>query len=95
MAEKVIVNKRGTISWRNALNGIAIAAITSGLTALQQLLDSNTGINFKTVAMASISGGVGYILKKWLLDKPSVVTQYNSNVKAEEVAETIADENKA
>lgn len=95
MAEKVILNKRWTISWRNAFNGVAIAAITSGLTALQQLLDANGVISYKIILTASLSGGVGYILKKWLLDKPSVVTQYNSNVKAEQVAETIADENKA
>lgn len=89
MATKVIVNKRGSISWRNFLNGFLIAALTSGFTALQQLLDTNAGINFKAVLMAALSGGIGYILKKWLLDKPSVVTQYQTNDKAEQVAEDI------
>lgn len=92
MAEKVILNKRGSINWRDAVNGFVIAAITSALTALQQLLDNNNGISLKVVAMAALSGGIGYILKKWLLDKPSVVTQYSSNTKAETIAETIIDE---
>lgn len=89
MATKVIVNKRGSISWRNFLNGFVIATLTSGLTALQQLLDNANGISLKAVLMAALSGGIGYILKKWLLDKPSVVTQYNSNDKAEQVAEDL------
>lgn len=89
MATKVIVNKRGSISWRNFLNGFVVAGLTSGLTALQQLLDNANGISLKSVLMAALSGGIGYILKKWLLDKPSVVTQYNSNDKAEQVAEDI------
>lgn len=89
MATKVIVNKRWSISWRNFLNGFVVAALTSGLTALQQLLDNAQGVNFKAVLMAALSGGVGYVIKKFVLDKPSVVTQYQTNDKAEQIAEDI------
>lgn len=89
MAQKVIINKRLSLNLRDAVNGFVIAALTSGLTALQQLLDSNNGISYKAVIMAALSGGIGYILKKFLLDKPSVVTTYASNEKAEEIGETL------
>lgn len=94
MADKIIVNKRGSLNWRDAVNGFVIAALTSGLTALQQLVDNNNGVSWRVVLMAALSGGIGYVLKKLVLDKPSVVTQYGTNSKAEEVAETIADETK-
>lgn len=89
MAQKVIVNKRWSVNFRDAINGFLIAVLTSGLTALQQFLDNANGINFKAVGMAAVSGGIGYVLKKWLLDKPSVVTTYKTNDKAEQVAEDI------
>lgn len=88
MATKVIVNKRGSISYRNLAKGFVIAVLTSGFTTLQQLLDNANGVNWKIVAMAAISGGVGYIVTK-LTEKPSVTTQYSSNDKAEQVAEDI------
>lgn len=88
MATKVIVNKRGSISWRNLIKGFIIAVLTSGFTALQQAIDNSNGIDWKIVAMAALSGGVGYIIIK-LTEKPSVTTQYNSNNKAEQVAEDI------
>lgn len=88
MATKVIVNKRGSISYRNIAKGFIVAVMTSGLTALQQLLDNANGVSFKAVGYAALSGGVGYIIIK-LTEKPSVTTQYNSNDKAEQVAEDI------
>lgn len=92
MANKVIVNKRYSLNIRDAINGFLIAALTSGLTALQQILDDNNGVSIKNIAMAALSGGIGYILKKWLLDKPSVVTTYSTNGKAEQIAKEIIDE---
>ena len=90
MANKVILNKRGSVNWRDWVNGLIMASLVSALTALQQILDSNNGVNFKVVGMAAVSGIVGYVLKK-ILERPSVVTTYSSNEKAEQIAEDIKE----
>lgn len=93
MAEKVITSEQYSLEWRDALNGLIYAGAFSALTALQQAIDANNGIDWKIVGYAALSGIVTHFLRSFL-SKPKVITTYKSNEQAVSVAEDIKESNK-
>jgi len=89
MAEKVIVNKQGSLNWRDLLKGGVIAAISPAFTILIQSLQAEDfTVNWKSILNVAIISFLTYLSKN-LFTAPSVVTTYSSNDKAVEVAEEI------
>lgn len=93
MAEKVITSERYSWNWRDALNSLIYAGAFSGLTALQQAIDAQNGIDWKIVGGAAISGVIAHLLRSFL-GAPKVITTYKSNEQAVMVAEDIKESNK-
>lgn len=83
--EKVILNKQGTLNWRDAAKGAIMAIGTPILTVLQELIPS---YDIPVIYKVGISALITYLLKN-IFAPASVTTTYNSNDKAVEVAEEI------
>ncbi len=60
-------SKKYKINYYDAAKGFVVACLGGSLFALQQMIDSGT-INYKTVLMASLGGGVGYLIKNFFTD---------------------------
>lgn len=63
-------SKKYKLNSFDILRGFLIACVGAGLMTLQQLLDSNE-INYKSIAMAALSGGVAYLIKNFFTDETS------------------------
>lgn len=85
--KKVTVNKKFVVQVADVLKGLVVAVLTSVLTAAQNIAVLGE-FNWTMIAMAAVSGGSAYILNRFF-SKPQVVTYYDSNAKAKEVAEDI------
>jgi len=89
MANKVIVNKQGSLNWRDLLKGGVVAAISPAFTILIQSLQAEDfTVNWKSIANVAVISFLTYLSKN-LFANPSVVTTYDSNDKAVNVAEDI------
>lgn len=89
---KVITSKQYALQWRDVVRGFLIATITSALVVIQQTIESGTlTLNWRSIGMAAIGGGVAYLLKNWLIEPAKVITVAGSNVKAEDAAEKIKE----
>ena len=63
-------SKKFALSVLDFLKGLLIAALTSGAMILQQGLDAGNldTVNWKTVLMAAVGGGLSYIIKNFFTD---------------------------
>ena len=63
MAKKII-SKQGSLQARDLLRGLVMAVLTPAMLILQQSLDAgNLVFNWKAIGMASIAGGLAYLIK--------------------------------
>jgi hypothetical protein len=65
----------GKINWIDVLNGLIVAAVTGGLTVLENALTSSPiVINWKAVGVAALAGGVAYLVKNLGTKSRTVIT---------------------
>lgn len=87
--KKVIVNKSLTIQWRDILNGLLLAVLTSVLTFLQASMQGGEFVfNWSAIGMAAVAGGLAYLIKQFV-SPPKVITTYDTNAQAKEVAQDL------
>jgi hypothetical protein len=56
-----------TINWHDVLKGLIMAVLTPAVFIIQQTLQNGTlTFNWKSIGMAAVAGGVGYIIKNFL-----------------------------
>jgi len=80
MATKVIASKKFTLQLRDLLRGGIMAALTAALVVIQKVIETGEmSFNWKQVAMAAIGGGVGYLLKNWLIEPAKIITTVSGN----------------
>jgi hypothetical protein len=71
---KRIVSKQFTLAWRDIARGLIMAVLTPALFIIQQSIDAGIWVfDWHTIAMASVGGGVGYLIKNLL--EPTKVIQ--------------------
>lgn len=85
MANKVILSEQFKLQTRDFLRGLIMAVGTPLLYLLQEVIP---GWDADPFVKAGLSAGVTYIIKN-LVEGPKVVTTYNSNRKAKQVANEI------
>lgn len=89
MANTVILNKQGSLNWRDLLKGGILAAISPVFTILIQSLQAGDfTINWKSILNVAIIAFLTYLSKN-LFGPASVETTYSSNAKATEVAKDL------
>lgn len=90
MANKVILSPQFTLQARDFLKGAILAVIASVAPLVQSTLNSGElTFNWKAIGITALGTFVAYIVKKFALDPPTVVTTYSTNEKATEVAQEI------
>ena len=84
MSKQIITSKQYTIDIRDGVKALVVAILTPVILLVQQSIMANDLVfNWRTLAMAALSGGVGYLVKNFFT---------SSEVKmkvSSEVAETI------
>lgn len=85
MAKSVILSKQGQLKWRDALRGLILAVGTPVLYYLQELIPH---YNLDPIVKIGISAGITYIIKNFL-EPAKVITTYDTNTKAEEIAKDL------
>lgn len=64
-------SKKYSLNWHDALKGFITASLTSVLFFVQDALDSGTfELHWRKLAIAFVSGGVGYLIKNFFTDTP-------------------------
>lgn len=62
-------SKKYSLNWHDALKGFITASLTSVLFFVQDSLDSGSmTFEWKKLAIAFVSGGVGYLIKNFFTD---------------------------
>jgi len=70
---KRIVSKQGSLQGRDLFRGLIMAILTPAVLVLQQSLDAGILVfNLKAMGMASIAGGLAYLVKN-LLEPTKVI----------------------
>lgn len=93
MAKNVIVNKTGSLNWRDLLKGGIVAAISPAFTILIQSLQAGDfQVNWKSILNVAIIAFLTYLSKN-LFGPASVTTTYSTNDKAASVAEDVNKSN--
>ncbi len=88
----VITSKKGSLQWRDVIRGVLMAAMTSALVIVQQSVESGSlNLNWHSIAMAAVGGGVAYILKNWLIEPAKTIVTSDSNQKAVNATEKIKE----
>lgn len=65
MAKKVI-SKQGTLAWRDVARGFIMAVLTPMVLIVQQSVEAGIlTFNWHSIAMASIAGGLAYLVKNF------------------------------
>ena len=66
MAKRVVA-KQFTLAWRDILRGLIMAIVTPAILILQQSLEAGIiTFDWHSIGMASVAGGLAYILKNFL-----------------------------
>lgn len=79
MERKTIVSKQFSLQFRDITRGLVIAIITPALFIIQQSLDKGEFVfNWKSIAIASASGGVAYLLRNFF-EPTKIVTVEKNN----------------
>lgn len=90
MANKVILSEKYTLKLRDFLKGAYLAVIAAVAPLIQATLDrGELTFNWKTIGITALGTFIAYVIKKFALDPPTVVTTYDTNAKAANVAEEI------
>lgn len=89
----VRLSKKYALQWMDAVRGGLLAALSSVLTLVYDLLSKGdlNNINWKSIGIAAITVFVGYLLKNGLLEPAKVIVTASSNEKAVNATETIKD----
>lgn len=75
MQPEVIKSEQFTLNLRDVFRGLVIASLTSALVVIQNSVVSGAIVfNWSQIGTAAIAGGVGYLLKNWLLEPAKVIT---------------------
>lgn len=87
MAIKVRLSKKWALEWADAIRGGVLAALSSVLTLVYDLLAKGDleSINWKAIGISALTVFVGYLIKNGALEPPKVITTVSTNAKAEEV----------
>jgi hypothetical protein len=65
MSNKVI-SKQFSLKWRDIVRGFILAVLTPALLIIQQSLEANSlTFNWHQIGMASIAGGLAYLVKNF------------------------------
>lgn len=93
MAENVIVSKKGSLKWRDALRALLLAVMSAVVPVIVATLESGSlQFNWKAIGITALSTASAYILKNWLIEPAQVTTIYASNEDAEIVGENIKND---
>lgn len=77
----ITTSKIFTIDRLDILKALLIALLTPVLVIVQSSLDAgNLSLNWKSIAMASIGGGLAYILKNFFSQSKVIIKDVPSNV---------------
>lgn len=94
MANKVIFSPQFTLQLRDFIKGAILAVISSVAPLIQATLQAGElTFNWKAIGITAAGTFLAYIVKKFALDPPTVVTTYSSNDKAASVAEDVNKSN--
>lgn len=89
MANKVILSEQFTLSLRDFIKGLIVAVISAIVPLIQETIkQGELSFNWKAIGVTALGAFVAYIAKNFL-EGPKVITTYNSNEKASEVAQDI------
>lgn len=93
MANKVLLSPQFSVKWREGLIGLFYAVGGAVLAVAETTINAGSlSFDWKKIALAAVGTGLLYIGRTFF-KKPSVTTVYDSNVSAEVVANSIAEEN--
>ena len=60
------ISKQGTLAISDIVRGLIMAVLTPAILIIQQSLEAGTlTFNWKHIAMASVAGGVAYLVKNF------------------------------
>lgn len=72
MAKKIIA-KQGTLAWRDVIRGFIIAVLTPIILIVQQSVEAGIlTFNWHQIAMASVAGGLAYLVKNFFEPTKSI-----------------------
>lgn len=87
--KKITASKRFTLDWQDILKGLIMAILFPAFLTIQQSLDAGRwDFDWKNIAMASIAGGVGYLIKN-LFSPPTVKITTRTNEDAEDLKNSL------
>lgn len=90
MANQVILSQKFTLQARDFLKGAMLAVISAVAPLLQATLNAGElTFNWKAIGVTALGTFIAYIIKKFAIDPPTVVTTYTTNDKAAQVAQEI------
>lgn len=71
---KRTVSKQGSLAWRDIARGLVMAILTPAVLIVQQSLEAGIlTFNWHSIAMASVAGGIAYLVKNFF--EPTKVIQ--------------------
>ena len=60
-----------SLNWKDILRGLLMAVLTPAAWIIQQSIDAGTlTLNWKQIGMASVAGGLSYLVKNFLSTPP-------------------------
>lgn len=88
---KVTLSKKYALQWMDAVRGGLLAALSSVLTLVYDLLSKGdlNNINWKSIGITALTVFMGYLLKNGLMEPAKVITTVDSNTKAVNATERI------
>lgn len=76
METKKIVSKQFSLQLRDFTRGLVIAILTPALFVIQQSLDKGEWVfNWKSIAIASASGGLAYLFRNFIEPTKTVIVE--------------------
>lgn len=89
MANKVILSEQFTLSLRDFVKGLIVAVISAVVPLVQETINQGElSFNWKAIGVTALGAFFAYLAKN-LFEGPKVITTYNTNEKATEVAADI------
>ncbi len=90
MAKQVIVSPKFALQLRDFLKGGLVAVLAAVVPVIQATIDAGElKFNWVVIGSTALSAFVAYIAKNLLFEPAQVITTYNSNEQAKDVAQTI------
>ena len=70
---KKVISKQGSLAGRDLIRGLVMAVLTPAILILQQSLEAGVLVfNWQSIGMASIAGGLAYLVKNILEPSKSI-----------------------